>query len=190
MTNKYVTETEILMKAGDIGIKVRCIQVKALYKGSTSYFRTVMDMTAITAYVISYITVKWTIESISSNKPFTYSRNHFRDYINQYKVLDFAFQFFTAFTALPFSLLCLIEYVCLAPLIENNFASLRGLGKGFYRITIATHMLPVTLIVAIIEKAFKRLGWNVVLIDHFLEKSYPNLWENNPEKSEILSRGD
>ncbi|MBN1847141.1 MAG: glycosyltransferase family 2 protein [Deltaproteobacteria bacterium] len=178
MTDRYVTETEILMKAGDIGIKVRCIPVKTLYNGGPSYFRTVMDMTAITAYVISFITVKWVIEGLSSNRPFTYSQNRFRDFVSRYKVLDFAFQCFTAVAALPFSILCLVEYIFLASFIKNNFASIRALGKGFHRITIATHMLLVTLLVAVIEKFLKNIGLDIILVDRFLEKSYPNLWEN------------
>ena len=186
MTDKYVTETEILMKAGDSGTNVRCIPVKTLYNGSTSYFRTVLDMTAITAYVISYITVKWTLESVSSNKVYTYSKNHFRDQVSRNKTLDMIFQTFTALFTLPFSVLCLMEYIFFAPIIKNNFASLRVLGKGFHKITIATHFLPITLITGIVENICKKIGLNIILIDRFLERIYPNLWQRDLEKPEAI----
>lgn len=182
MTDRYVTETEILMKAGDLGAKVKFIKIRAIYDGSTSHFRPVMDMTAITAYVISYITVKWSIESVFSNRPFTYSLNSIRDYISSHKKLDIIFQTITAFTALPFSVLCLIEYLFVALFVKNNFASLRRIGVRFHKITIATHMLPVTLIAGIIEKICKAIGFDIVLIDHFLEKSFPNFWQDKPER--------
>jgi glycosyltransferase involved in cell wall biosynthesis len=182
MTDGYVTETEILMKAGDIGTDVRFIGIRAIYDGTPSHFRPVLDMTAITAYVISYITVKWTIEAVSSNKPNTYSRGGFRDFISSHKKTDILFQTITALTTLPFSVLCLIEYVLLPLIVKNNFASIRGLGVGFHRITVATHMLPVTLVVATMERMLKAVGLNIVLVDRFLEKSFPDFWGDRPQR--------
>jgi glycosyltransferase involved in cell wall biosynthesis len=175
-TEKYVTETEILMKAGDIGGTIRFVNIKTIYGDNGSHFRPIMDITAITAYVISYIHIKWFKEGLTSNKPFTYSRNNIHDLIRRLKIIDLIFQTITAFTALPASTLFLIEYTLLSPII-NNYSAIRKLNCGFFKITLATHMLPVVVLVAIIDKAGNKIGLKFNLVDGFIKKFFPNLWK-------------
>jgi len=177
MTGKYVTETEILMKAGDMGVRIRFVKIRTIYNGIGSHFRPIADVTHIAAYVISYLYIKWFIEGFTSDAPNTYSgRGYLRDLVNKNRTCDVFFQALTAFTALPASVFFLLEYLFLPPVIGNNFASVRRLRCGFAKITLATHMLPVTLIVAIIEKLCTKPGLELELVDKFIRKFYPYLW--------------
>jgi glycosyltransferase involved in cell wall biosynthesis len=177
LTEKYVTETEILMKAGDSGTKIRFVPIRTIYGENGSHFRPITDVTLITAYVIAYVHVKWLIEGVSSNKPNTYlPKRHLMDMISAFSPIAAVFQTITALTALPASIFFLLEYVLLRPFIKNNFASVRMLGCGFAKITLATQMLPVTLFVAIIEMVLNKFGRKVNLVDGFVLKFYPHLW--------------
>ncbi|HSB73263.1 MAG TPA: glycosyltransferase family 2 protein, partial [Candidatus Methylomirabilis sp.] len=65
LTGRYVTETEILMKAGDSGREIRSLPIRAHYPpGQATHFRSVCDIAAISVYVISYLMVKWGIEGL------------------------------------------------------------------------------------------------------------------------------
>ena len=177
VTEKYVTETELLMKAGDMGKQIRFVNIRTIYGENGSHFRPITDVTLITAYVVSYVHIKWLIEGVTSNNPNTYSaERHLRDLISSNRTIDIMFQILTAFSALPASIFYLLEYLLLPLIIPYNFASVRKLGCGFARITLATQMLPVTLIVAIIEKILNRLGFRVILVDGFIQQFYPHLW--------------
>ncbi|MGO9614587.1 MAG: glycosyltransferase family 2 protein [Dissulfurispiraceae bacterium] len=177
VTEKYVTETELLMKAGDMGKQIKFVTIRTIYGESGSHFRPITDVTLITAYVVSYVHVKWLIEGVTSNNPNTYTpKGYLRDTISKHKVIDVVFQTLTAFSALPASIFYLIEYIFLPPFVPNNFASVRKLGCGFAKITLATQMLPVTLIVAIIEKLLGKAGFKKNLVDRFILKYYPHLW--------------
>lgn len=177
VTEKYVTETELLMKAGDMGKQIRFVNIRTIYGENGSHFRPVTDVTLITAYVVSYVHIKWLIEGATSNNPNTYSaKGHLRDMISSNKIIDAMFQTLTGFTALPASVFYLLEYLFLPPIIPNNFASVRKLGCGFAKITLATQMLPVTLIVAILENIMKKAGFKGSLVDGFILKYYPHLW--------------
>ena len=60
---RYVMETELLLKAGDSGIPIRSLPIPAVYlPDQKTYFRSVPDVAAISVYVISYIMVKWALE--------------------------------------------------------------------------------------------------------------------------------
>jgi glycosyltransferase involved in cell wall biosynthesis len=177
VTEKYVTESELLMKAGDMGKQIRFVNIKTIYGEAGSHFRPITDVTLITAYVISYGHVKWIIEGVTSNNPNTYSpKGYLRDWISKYRTIDVLFQALSALIVIPGSILYLIEYIFLPPLVPNNFASVRKLGCGFAKITLASQMLPVTLIVAIIEKVLGKAGYKVNLVDGFILKFYPHLW--------------
>jgi glycosyltransferase involved in cell wall biosynthesis len=177
LTERYVLETELLMKAGDMGVNIRFVNIKTIYGENGSHFRPIADIVNITAYVISYVHVKWLIEGVTSNNPNTYSAGfHLRDAISRSRVLDVLFQTLTVFTALPASLFYLMEYLLLPPLIPYNFASIRKLGCGFATITLATHMLPVVLIVGIVEKTGHAAGLKLNLLDKFIERFYPHIW--------------
>lgn len=177
VTEKYVTETELLMKAGDMGKQIKFVKIRTIYGENGSHFRPITDVTLITAYVVSYVHIKWLIEGVTSNKPNTYTPiGYLRDMISRCKMIDNLFMTLTAFSALPASVFYLLEYIFLPPLIPNNFASVRKLGCGFAKITLATQMLPVTLIVAIAEKLLLKVGFKLNLVDGFILKFYPHLW--------------
>lgn len=179
ITENYVTETELLIKAGDMGKRIRFVNIKAIYNKTESHVHPVVDVMSIAAYIISYLYIKLLTEGVTSNNPNTYLlENHFRDRIGRNKKLDRLFQIFTVFTALPFSIFCLLEYLLLPQFIPYNFASIRKIGCGFSKITLATLMLPVVLIVAAIEKIIKIIGIRVNIVDRFIEKFFPNLWKN------------
>ena len=109
-TDRYVTETEILIKAGDMGSKIRAVKINAIYGCNTSHFRPILDVDAITAYVISYLMIKWLKEGVSSDRPNTYSPHNIRDLIGRHKFIDGRFQTLTALTICPVTVLFLIEY--------------------------------------------------------------------------------
>ncbi len=176
-TERYVTETEILIKTGDSGSSIRFVPVKAIYADNKSHFRPIMDVAAITAYVISYLQIKWFIEGVTSNRPCTYSRDNIRDKIARCKIADLLFQIVTVFTALPASVLFLLKYTFLSPIV-NNYLTIRKFEGGFFKITLATQMLPVLLIVSILEKILQSIGVGFKLVDNIIQWAYPHLWIN------------
>jgi glycosyltransferase involved in cell wall biosynthesis len=189
MTERYVPETELLMKAGDMGASIRFVKIRTIYGENGSHFRPVADIADITSYVISYVYVKWLIEGASSKGPNMYTpRGHLRDMISRNRNIDLLFRIFTVLTAVPASVLFLLEYTFLRPFIPNNFASIRRLGCGFSRITLASHMLPVVLIVALIEKTANLTGIRVNLVDNFILRFFPFLWKVEKQPARSLSR--
>jgi len=177
-TEKYVTETEILIKVGDMGSRVRFVHVRTIYGGIKSHFRPIMDVAEITAYVIFYLHIKWLIEGLTSNRPFTYAIGSAVDTISRFKPVAIICQTITAVTAVPASMVFFIEYIMLSPFI-NNFLSIRRLGSGFFKITLASHMLPVLLIVTILERLLNKSKLEVNLVDGFINRFYPNIWGKN-----------
>ena len=189
-TDRYVTETEILMKAGDMGASIRFVNIRVIYGENCSHFRPVIDIAAISSYVISYLTIKWFVEGASSDRPFTYSPNNIHDLIGRHKTIYLLFKTTAVFTALPFSLLWFCEYILLSPIIKNNFTSVRRVGCGFFKITLATHTLPIILIIAIFEKSLGIVGIKIRLVHRFIERFYPNLWDkkDNLQQKKILKK--
>ncbi len=175
VTERYVTETEILMKAGDSGYRIRFIPVKAIYDGNRSHFRPVKDIAAITAYVMLYLTIKWTIESVSSGRPFTYKKNGIHDRVARNGFFFLLMQALAVTTAVPFSVWCLLEYIFLSPFIRNNFSSVRQISGNFVTITMATLMLPVVLPVAVFEKAAGLFGLARGVTGRFVSFFYPEV---------------
>jgi len=170
MTERYATETELLIKAGDSGAEVRFVNIRTIYSGNGSHFRPIADISHITAYIIAYLHIKWFIEGVTSNNPKTYSSQcSIRDTL----CTTFIFQTLSVATALPATIFFLIEYVFLSRLITGNFASVRKLGKSFATITVATHMLPVVLLIAIAENLLHKSGIQLNLLDKFIERFYP-----------------
>lgn len=178
-TERYVTESEILMKVGDMGKTIRFVDIKTIYNNSKSYLTPVYDVSSIAAYVISYIHIKWFVEGLTPNNPYTYSTiGYIRDTLGEKKSLNMFFQTLTVFTALPASIFFYLEYSLLQFFIPYNFASIRKLDCGFSRIVLATQMLPILLIVALIEKCLKTTGCKINLVSETIKKFYPNLWKN------------
>jgi glycosyltransferase involved in cell wall biosynthesis len=178
-TGRYVTETEILIKAGDMGSKIRIVKIQALYGAYTSHFRPVLDVDAITGYVISYLMIKWLKESVSSDRPNTYSSNNIRDSIGRRKFINNRFQTLAALIICPMTVLFWIGYHLFPMIRRHNFPSIRKLNCGFFKITLAAHMLPVLLIIATIERVGNFIGLNIKFTDGFISTFYPDLWGEN-----------
>ncbi|MGR3309466.1 MAG: glycosyltransferase family 2 protein [Candidatus Brocadiales bacterium] len=178
-TERYVTESELLMKTGDMGMNIRFVNIKTIYSENLSHIRPVADFLSITAYIVSYLYIKLFTEGVTSNNPNTYKpKGHLRDRIGENRGLDILFQIFTILTALPASAFLLIEYILLRPFISHNFASIRKLNCCFSRITLATHMIPVGFLVVVFEKIVKIVGFKVNIVDGFITKFFPNLWKD------------
>jgi len=173
-TEGYVTETEILIKTGDSGGKISFIDIKAIYGSNGSHFRPVSDLAAITTYVIVYLHIKWIIEGVFPDNPNTYYPNNLIDKVGRNRNLYSLMQVITVFTGLPITVLFLLEYILFAPFM-NNFASVKRFSHGYVRISLATFMLPVTLIVMIMNKMLSILGIEARLIERFIEFFYPDI---------------
>jgi len=146
-TDRYVTETEILIKAGDMGARITPVNVSTIYiKNNVSHFRPILDIDAITGYIMSYLWIKWLIEGVGPGKPYTYRANNIRDKIGRKKWINKRFQAFTMLTIFPATVFYWLEYVFLGWIIKNNFASVRKLNCNFFVITLATQMLPVVYV--------------------------------------------
>lgn len=173
-TDRYVTETEFLLKAGDSGAKIRSLEIETIYSNNVSHFRPVTDIVAISFYVISYLPTKWFLEAMSSDRPSTYSRNNFRDLIGKNKILDMAFEIFSVLTVFLVPPFFMTLRLLLSPFIKNNFASIRKLHCGFFRILITTYLVPLLLIIAPVEKFLNTSGVKVRLVDRFLKHVVPS----------------
>ena len=172
-TNRYVTETEFLLKAGDSGLIIRSLEIETIYGNHVSHFRPVTDIVAISFYVISYLPAKWLLEAISSDRPNTYSRNNLRDLIGKNKALDLAFEIFSVLTVFFVPPFFMILRFSLFPFIKNNFASVRKLHCGFFRILITTYLLPLLLFIPLFERLCTAFGIKIKLVNRFLNYVVP-----------------
>jgi glycosyltransferase involved in cell wall biosynthesis len=173
---KYVTESEILIKAGDMGVAIDFVRIGAIYGEIHSHFRPVLDVTAITAYIISYFPLKFFTEAVVPGKPYTYTKGNLRDWIARHKLMDNLFKVITAVIGIPMTVICLMAYHGLSILLGDNFISVRMLGHGFYKITLAALFLPVILVIIIFEKLFSYFGIKSRLVDGIIQRFYPHLW--------------
>jgi glycosyltransferase involved in cell wall biosynthesis len=178
-TEKYITETEILIKAGDMGTVIRCIDSKAIYTDNGSHYRPVLDTTAITAFVLTYLIMKWFKEGFISDRPFTYTRNNIMNLTGKHKLINTFFQAIIVVISIPVCSLYFIEYLTLQNIVKNNFASLRRLNIKFSKIVRASYMLPFVLIIIIGEKAASGVGIKIRSVDGFIKRYYPDLWSRS-----------
>jgi glycosyltransferase involved in cell wall biosynthesis len=172
----YVTESEILIKAGDMGAKIDFIRIGAIYGEIQSHFKPVLDVTAITAYIISYFALKYSIEGILPDRPDTYHRGNLRDIFAAHVFSDIFYKIVTVSAGIPLNMIHLLMYAAGARLNQNNFASVRRLGHGFHIITLASLLLPLLLVIIICEKLLAYISIEMKVIDGFIEKFYPHLW--------------
>jgi glycosyltransferase involved in cell wall biosynthesis len=173
---RYVTESEILIKTGDLGERVATIPIGTIYGDHVSHFRPVIDVTFITAYIISYKMIKYGIEAFCPDRPYTYTKDNLRDWIARNEVIDYIFKTITPCTIIPAMFVYLGLYTVLPFFIKNNFASVRRNRVGFYRLALATAMLPVILIIIIFEKLVSYAGIKVHSVDEFIQTFYPHVW--------------
>ena len=178
-TEGYITETEILIKSGDKGTVIRCIDSKAIYTDNGSHYRPVLDTTAITGFVLTYLIMKWFKEGFISDRPFTYTRNNIMNLTGRHKLINIFFQAIIVVISIPVCSLYFIEYLTMQNIVKNNFASLRRRGIKFSKIVRASYMLPFVLMIIIGEKAASAVGIEIRAVDGFIKRYYPDLWSNS-----------
>ncbi len=176
--DRYVTESEILIKAGDLGRQIHFIRIGAIYGQIRSHFRPILDVTAITAYIISYFMYKFFVESITANNPNTYRKGNLRDRIASCRTIELFFQFYIVFVSLILQSIFAFIHMLGSIFRIQNFASTRCLNHGFYRITVGSYLLPVILIIIIIEKLVGLFGLKFQYVDGFIQRHYPHLWDD------------
>jgi glycosyltransferase involved in cell wall biosynthesis len=177
---KYVTESEILIKAGDMGATITFVRIGAIYGEIRSHFRPVLDVTAITAYIISYFPLKFFTEAVVPGKANTYTKGNLRDRIARHLILDNLYKVLTAVIGVPMTVICLVAYHGLSILLGDNFSSIRKLGQGYYKITLAALVLPLILLIIIVEKLLGYIGIKSRFVDGFIQRFYPHLWGATP----------
>ena len=178
--NRYVTETELLLKAGDSGIPIRSLPIPAVYRrNQKTYFRSVPDVAAISVYVISYIMVKWALELCRPGEVNTYKGPGFgRDRFSRSPAMDRAFEVLTVLTCMPLSAFYGVMYFLLRSLFGIRvFEGLKGCGIPVGRVFLSTMLLPLLLVVSIIDLVGNRIGFSSRLTSGFVTKWYPNLWK-------------
>jgi glycosyltransferase involved in cell wall biosynthesis len=176
---RYVTETEILVKAGDSGVPIVGVPVRAIYSGAHgSHFRRVPDVAAISVYVISYMMVKWAIEGVRPGTVFTYGgAGTGRDRFGKTPGADWWFEVLTLFSALPLTAFYFGWYFLSRLVGGKSFAGLRSCGVPAAKVLGSTMMLPALLLVSTVDLACGRLGFRPDLSTGFVRRFYPNLWK-------------
>ncbi len=176
---RYVTETEILVKAGDSGVRIHGVPVRTIYSDAHgSHFRRIPDVASISLYVISYMMVKWAIEAVRPGTVHTYrGAGTGRDRFGGTARGDWWFEALTLFAAMPLSA-CYFGWYFLARLAGvNSFAGLRSCGVPASKVLGSTLLLPLLLLVSIIDLAGNRVGVRPNLAPGFIRRFYPNLWK-------------
>jgi hypothetical protein len=175
---RYVTETEILVKAGDSGRKIRSIPIRAVYSpGQRTHFRSVPDVAAISVYVISYLMVKWWIEGTRPGTSCTYrGPGTGRDAIGAAPTLDFAFEVLTLLVSLPLSAVYGMGYYAGRLLGIRAFQGLHRCGVPVGKVLFSTMCLPLLLAASIVDLLGNRLGRHPHLTDRVVKRLFPNLW--------------
>ncbi len=176
----YVTETEILVKVGDSGGRIRSLPIKTLYPpGHPTHFRSIRDVAAISRYVISYLMVKWGIEAVRPGAVATYrGPGSGRDAFGISPGLDFLFECLTVTACLPLSVLYSLWHAggrCVSvPAVES--LALSGLPVSAVLRSIL--LLPAVLVVAVADMA---AGWLSVDLDwtsRFVRRYYGMGWRS------------
>jgi len=176
---RYVMETELLIKAGDSGTPVCSIPICAVYRpGQKTHFRSVPDVAAISVYVISYIMVKWALELWRPGEVNTYKGpGSGRDRFFLSPAMDRAFESLMVLTCMPLSALYGVLYFLMRSMFGIRvFEGLKGCGIPVGKVFLSTMMLPMLLVVSIIDLVGNRVGLHPGLTTGFVKKFYPNLW--------------
>ena len=175
---RYVTETEILVKVGDSGGRVRSLPIKALYPpGQPTHFRSIRDVAGISCYVISYLMVKWGIEAVRPGVVHTYrGPGTGRDIYARSPRLDWVFECLMLFAALPLSVVYGLWHAIgrgfSVPVVQSLAASGLPLGTTLRSILL----LPVLLAVAIIELVARRLSLHLDWTSPLVRRHYAMRW--------------
>jgi hypothetical protein len=178
--DRFVTETELLLKVGDSGIPIRSLPIRAVYlPDQRTHFRSVPDVAAISVYVISYIMVKWAVESLYPGEVNTYKEpGSGRDRFSRSPAMDRAFEILTLLACMPLSALYGVLYFLMRSLFGVRvFEGLKGCGVPVGRVFLSTMLLPLLLGISIIDLVGNRVGLRPGLTSRFVTKWYPNLWK-------------
>jgi glycosyltransferase involved in cell wall biosynthesis len=177
---RYVTETELLMKAGDSGKEIRFLPVRAHYPvGHPTHFRSVPDVAAISVYVISYLMVKWGIEGLRPGVVHTYrGAGTGRDVFSLSPRWDRAFEVLTLLTSLPLTMLYGGWYYLARLFSIPAFHSLTANGIPVGRMLFSVLMLPVLLLLSTLDLAGNRLRMHPDLSTGFIRRHYSNPWRS------------
>ena len=175
---RYVTETEILVKVGDAGGSIRSLPIQALYPpGQPTHFRSIRDVAAISCYVISYLMVKWGIEAVRPGVVHTYrGPGTGRDIYARSPRLDWAFECLTLVAALPLSAVYGLGHAIgrglSVPVVQSLAASGLPLGTTLRSILL----LPALLAVAIADLVAKRCGRDLDWTSPLVRRHYAMRW--------------
>jgi hypothetical protein len=175
---RYVTETEILVKFGDSGGTIRTLPIQAVYPpGQPTHFRSVRDVAAISCYVISYLMVKWGIEAVRPGAVATYrGPGTGRDVFGPSPAVDFAFECLTLFVSLPLSALYGLWHVLArrmaVPAVRSVVLSGLPVGVTFRSILL----LPVLLAVSIVDLLARQLRLDLDWTSPLVRRHYAMRW--------------
>ncbi len=175
---RFVTETEILVKAGDSGVRIVSVPVRTIYSDSHgSHFRRVPDVASISLYVISYMMVKWAIEAVRPGTIHTCrGAGTGRDRFGKSARGDWGFEALTLFAAMPLTALYFGWYFLSRLAGVPAFAGLRSCGVPAVKVLGSTLMLPLLLLFSIVDLAGNRIGIRPELTPGFVRRFYPNLF--------------
>jgi hypothetical protein len=175
---RYVTETEILVKFGDSGGTIRSLPIKAVYPpGQTTHFRSIRDVAAISCYVISYLMVKWGVEAVRPGAVNTYrGPGTGRDVFCVSPFLDFVFECLTLFASLPLSALYGLWHVIgrCASIPAVRSVALNGLPVGVTFRSIL--LLPILLALAIVDLLAGKVSLDLDWTSPFVRRHYAMRW--------------
>lgn len=175
---RYVTETELLIKAGDSGGEIRSLPIKALYPpGHSTHFRSVPDVAAISVYVISYLMVKWGIEALRPGVISTYKGpGTSRDVFFLSPHSDRAFEVVTLLTCLPLTILygCWYYVGRLFSIPALHSLTRNRIPVGLLLQSVV--LLPILLLFSIIDLVGNRVGTHPDLSTGFVLRHYASPW--------------
>lgn len=177
LKERYVTETELLIKAGDSGRRIVSLPIRAHYPpGFRTHFRSVPDVAAISVYVISYIMVKWWVEATRPGTVNTYRGSGTgRDAFCLCPRADRLFEVATLLAAMPLSFLYGAWFFAARLAGVRAFRGLAGCGASPGRVFASTMLLPVLLAASIVDLAGNRLGVRPDLTTGFVRRFYESI---------------
>lgn len=173
---RYVTETEILIKAGDSGRTILSLPIRAHYPpGYRTHFRSVPDVAAISVYVISYIMVKWWIEATRPGTSCTYrGAGTSRDLFCTGPRTDRLFEVAMVLACMPLSFLYGLWFFVSRTIGIPTFRGLERCGAPPGRIFVSTVLLPFLLVASIVDLLGNRIGVRPNLTTGFVRRFYTN----------------
>jgi glycosyltransferase involved in cell wall biosynthesis len=174
----YVTETEVLMKAGDAGRQIVTLPIETRYPpGQRSHFRAVPDVAAIARYVISYLMVKWGIEALRPGTVHTYrGPGTGRDAWHLSPATELVFEYAMVVAALPLTTLYVGWHVLGRALSIPAVESLRLSGMPVGTLLRSVLLLPALMAASIADLVAHRLGIRSDLATGFVRSHYSHTW--------------